>query len=165
MADASLKWTRFLFVFLDSLFCILTIPLILFLSKALDFFRTGFDRQEAEKEGKIIPRAGVDPQYDESLKLIQEIEADAESYIQEQRKYFGSRVTYVGSDKKRFQLEVPEASAKKADHRYEIQGQRKGFKRYYTAEGREFIRRMMAAEEQRDNALKVIGFFLCLGSV
>ena len=159
MADASLKWTRFLLFFLEFLFCILTIPLIsFFLLKALDFFRTGFDRQEAEKEGKIIPRAGVDSQYDESQKLIQEIEADAESYIQEQRKYFGSRVTYVGSDKKRFQLEVTEASAKKADHRYEIQGQRKGFKRYYTAEGREFIRRMMAAEEQRDNALKVIEF-------
>jgi hypothetical protein len=43
-------------------------------------------------------------------------------------------VTYCGSDRKRFQLEVPDSFAKKAGKDYELQGQRKGFKKYWTAE-------------------------------
>jgi hypothetical protein len=43
-------------------------------------------------------------------------------------------VTYCGSDKKRFQLEIPDSFTKKAGKDYELQGQRKGFKRYWTSE-------------------------------
>jgi hypothetical protein len=42
-------------------------------------------------------------------------------------------VTYCGSDKKRFQLEVPDNFANKAGKDYELQGQRKGFKKYWTS--------------------------------
>ena len=39
----------------------------------------------------------------------------------------------MGTDKKRFQLEVTEAASNKAGGKeYQLQGQRKGFKRYYT---------------------------------
>lgn len=43
------------------------------------------------------------------------------------------KVQYIGSDKKRYQLEVPESASKKAGNGYEIQNQRKGFKRFTTA--------------------------------
>ena len=43
-------------------------------------------------------------------------------------------MTYCGSDRKRFQLEVPDACTKKAGKEYELQGQRKGFKKYWTSE-------------------------------
>lgn len=43
-------------------------------------------------------------------------------------------MTYCGSDKKRFQLEVPDSFTKKAGKDYELQGQRKGFKKYWTSE-------------------------------
>jgi DNA mismatch repair protein MSH6 len=43
-------------------------------------------------------------------------------------------VTYCGSDKKRFQLEVPDNFANKAGKNYELQGQRKGYKKYWTSE-------------------------------
>lgn len=42
------------------------------------------------------------------------------------------KVQYVGTDKKRYQLEVPESAAKRAGDGYEIQNQRKGFKRFTT---------------------------------
>lgn len=42
------------------------------------------------------------------------------------------KVQYVGTDKKRYQLEVPETAAKRAGDGYEIQNQRKGFKRFTT---------------------------------
>ena len=95
-------------------------------------------------------------QYDQALETIEEIQAEANQYLAEQKRYFDSKVSYVGSDKKRFQLEVADAASRRADHRYELQGQRKGFKRYYTKESRALIQRMMAAEELRNAALKDI---------
>ena len=52
--------------------------------------------------------------------------------------------------------EVSDSASSRADHRYELQGQRKGFKRYYTKESRALIQRLMAAEDHRDTALKDI---------
>ena len=60
--------------------------------KALEFFRTAFDRAEAEKEGKIVPRPGVDDQYDDALDAIRRIEADADAYLAKQRQFFGVKV-------------------------------------------------------------------------
>ena len=51
---------------------------------------------------------------------------------------------------------MSDSASTRADHRYELQGQRKGFKRYYTKESRAFIQRLMAAEDHRDTALKDI---------
>lgn len=62
------------------------------------------------------------------------------------------QVSYVGSGRTRFQLEVPDH--KKVPESFEFQGARKGFRRYYTPEGREFVARMIAAEESRDAALR-----------
>lgn len=103
----------------------------------------------------MIPRPGVDPEYDDALKRISSIQAEAEQYLMEQKTHFGCKVVYVGTEKKRFQLEVAESAAKKAGAKYELQGQRKGFKRYWTDECRDLVHRLIAAEELRDTALKV----------
>lgn len=42
------------------------------------------------------------------------------------------KVNYFGSDKKRYQLEVPDAASRKAGDGYVLQNQRKGFKRFTT---------------------------------
>ena len=130
-----------------------TFPLM---DNELEFFRNAFDWQLATKEGKMIPRPGVDREYDEALDTIRKVQADAEQYLVKQKTSFGVKVVYFGTDKKRYQLEVSDSAAKKVDNRYELQGQRKGFKRYYTKETRELLRQMMEAEQQRDNALKDI---------
>lgn len=44
------------------------------------------------------------------------------------------KVHYFGSDKKRYQLEVPDAASKRAGDGYELQSQKKGYKRYVTDE-------------------------------
>lgn len=64
---------------------------------------------------------------------------------------------YVGNDKKRFEIEVPENSAKRADSRYLLEGQRKGAKpvrRFSTEETRQFLKDLIQAEEQRNTVLK-----------
>lgn len=61
-------------------------------------------------------------------------------------------MSYVGSGKNRYMLEVPEN--KKVPSGFEFQGGRKGFKRYYAKEIRELLSRLIAAEENRDSALR-----------
>lgn len=74
-----------------------------------------------------------------------------------QEKFFGCRLKYVGSDRKRYEIEVPESNAKRADQRYSLEGQRKGAKpvrRFSTEETRQYLKEMLQAEEQRNNVLK-----------
>lgn len=113
-----------------------------------------FDHEEAKKEGCIIPKHGVDPEYDAVFMEIADIEREAKAYLQSQLRHFGVRVTFHGTDKKRYQIEIPDSQVKKIGPGYELQSQRKGFKRYYTAEGKEFLSRSMNAEDNRDKVLK-----------
>ncbi|XP_049885567.1 probable DNA mismatch repair protein Msh6 isoform X2 [Pectinophora gossypiella] len=122
--------------------------------ETLKFFKDGFDQTEAEKAGVILPGEGMDPEYDDTLRTIKEIDDELKEYLAEQEKYFRCRLAYVGSDKKRYQIEVPVSAASKAGADYQLEGTRKGYKKFSTAETREFLARMIAAEEQKRVVLK-----------
>ncbi|XP_072933319.1 probable DNA mismatch repair protein Msh6 [Epargyreus clarus] len=120
----------------------------------LKFFKEAFNQTEAEKEGRILPGVGVDQEYDSTLEEIKSIEDDLKEYLAEQEKYFRCRLTYVGSDKKRYQIEVPQNAAAKAGSEYQFESARKGFKRFSTSETKNFLALMIAAEEKKTNVLK-----------
>lgn len=61
---------------------------------------------------------------------------DLDKYLEKQKQHFDANITFFGTDKKRYQIEVPESRVKKVGPGYELQSQRKGFKRYYTAEAK-----------------------------
>ncbi|KAF9416391.1 hypothetical protein HW555_006238 [Spodoptera exigua] len=122
--------------------------------ETLKFFKEAFNQEQAEKEGRILPGEGVDQEYDNTLQLIQEIEGELKEYLSKQEKYFKCRLSYVGTDKKRYQIEVPQNAAAKAGPDYNLEGARKGFKRFSTSETKDFLARMIAAEEQKTNVLK-----------
>lgn len=99
----------------------------------------------------------MDTEYDSTCAKIADIEAELAAYLITQEKYFGCRVSYVGNDKKRFELEVPEQNSKRADERYSLEGQRKGSKpvrRFSTTETRQFLKSMLKAEDERNTVLK-----------
>lgn len=98
--------------------------------------QTAFDHEEAKKQGCIVPKKGVDEEYDSVLSQLDEIKRDSDAYLEKQRKHFGVKVTFFGQDRKRYQLEVPDSQVKKVGPGFELQSQRKGFKRYYTAEAK-----------------------------
>lgn len=120
----------------------------------LKFFKEAFNQAQAEKEGRILPGEGVDQEYDSTLQLIKEIEEELKDYLAEQEKYFKCRLSYVGTDKKRYQIEVPQGAASKAGADYNLEGARKGYKRFSTCETKDLLARMIAAEEQKSNVLK-----------
>jgi DNA mismatch repair protein MSH6 len=51
------------------------------MDKELEFFRVAFDHQQAAKEGTMIPRLGVDKQYDQALERIASVQAEAKKYL------------------------------------------------------------------------------------
>ncbi|XP_043250330.1 probable DNA mismatch repair protein Msh6 [Colletes gigas] len=124
------------------------------LRETLDYFKSAFDHEEAKKEGCIVPKEGVDSEYDSVLMELAEVKKDAEQYLVKQRQHFGVKVTYHGSDKKRYQIEIPDSQVKKVGSGFELQSQRKGFRRYYTAEAKELLSRQINAEEHRNKVLK-----------
>ncbi|KAF7991283.1 hypothetical protein HCN44_002845 [Aphidius gifuensis] len=124
------------------------------IQETLEHFKTAFDHEAAKKIGSIVPQKGVDAEFDKSIREFDIIKQESEDYLKKQMKHFDGKVTFVGSDKKRYQLEVPESKCHKATSKHELQGQRKGFKRYYTDETKEFLSRQIKAEEYRNNILK-----------
>ncbi|XP_003699487.2 DNA mismatch repair protein Msh6 [Megachile rotundata] len=124
------------------------------LRETLDYFKTAFDHEEAKKVGCIVPKKGVDAEYDSVLMELSDVKKDAEQYLEKQKQHFGVKVTFFGSDKKRYQIEIPDSQVKKVGSGYELTSQRKGYKRYYTAEAKELLSRQIAAEEHKDKVLK-----------
>lgn len=106
------------------------------------------------KEGSIAPGEGVDEEYDSIQQQISEINKKLEAHLEQQEKHFGCRLKYVGKDKNRFEIEVPEGAARRAKETHSLEGQRKGFKRYSTDETRQYLKEIQAAEDQRNNVLK-----------
>uniref|UniRef100_W8C538 DNA mismatch repair protein n=2 Tax=Ceratitis capitata TaxID=7213 RepID=W8C538_CERCA len=126
------------------------------MSKQLDFFKNAFDHEAGAKTGVIAPEQGVDADYDEALENIKRVNYTFKEYLIEQEKFFGCRIT-PGGDKNRFQLEVPESSARKAGKAYQLEGQRKGNKpirRFSTNETRALVKQLQHAETERDVILK-----------
>lgn len=109
------------------------------------------------KEGVIAPGKGIDNEYDSIRKRIAEINEELNEYLKIQEKKFGCRLQYVGKDKNRFELEVPEKVAKKAGGEYQLEGQRKGknaASRFTTEESRRLRKELMQAEDELNGVLK-----------
>ncbi|KAI4468294.1 dna mismatch repair protein muts family member [Holotrichia oblita] len=126
----------------DGLFCDLSEPLEYFKTLAcLDvysiqitltshvykiiLYMQTIDQKEAETHGKIIPQFGIDADYDKAEEAIQEINVELNNYLKEQCEYFGCQVNYFGSDKKRFQLEIPTNKSHKVNSEYIFEGTKK----------------------------------------
>lgn len=119
--------------------------------------QNGFDYDAALTSGVIAPGNGVDKEYDACQDELKEIQDELEDYLKKQEKRFGCRIVYFGNEKKRFQLEIPESNAKRADSSYILEGQKKGskpVKRFHTEETKDFLKRTMLAEDKRDTVLK-----------
>lgn len=126
------------------------------MSEDLKFFEGAFDHEKARTEGVIIPEQGVDEQYDKYITAKVELETETKQYLEEQKRFFKEKVTYVGSGKKAYQLEVPEHACKRANDEYQLVSQRKGFKRYVTEETQSFLAKASNLEDLRKEAINGI---------
>ena len=99
------------------------------MTEPLKFFKEAYDPKVAESTGKILPKKGVDKDYDQAKKDRKELEQDLEDYLTEQKRFFGSDVKYFGTGNNMYQLEVrDEVANKKVNSKYTLSSQKKGFK-------------------------------------
>ena len=125
------------------------------MDKLLRYFRTIFDEKEAKRDGYIKPRPGVDPDYDQAKYDIKETEINLENYLKEMKiKTKISDLKYWGSNKDRFQIEVPIASCNKVPSEWTTKSQKKTHRRYWTPTIEIFLANMIEAEDREKEAQK-----------
>lgn len=78
-----------------------------------------------------MPKQGVDDAYDDALDAIKRVEKESRRYLEEIGTQYKCKAVWFGSDKRRFQLEVPDRVS--VPREFELSSQRKGFKRYVNA--------------------------------
>ncbi|EDV19356.1 uncharacterized protein TRIADDRAFT_33687, partial [Trichoplax adhaerens] len=122
----------------------------------IQFFQKAFDHEQAKKDGKIIPKPGADPEYDDAIQSIAEIKQELEHYLDSQKKRLNCRnIRYWGQGRNRYQIEVPESVLSRyTPNDYELRSRKKGFKRFWTGDILNLIESLTNAEERRDAALK-----------
>ncbi|XP_048728354.2 DNA mismatch repair protein Msh6-like isoform X2 [Ostrea edulis] len=125
------------------------------LKEELQFFDNAFDHSKAKKDGVILPNKGVSPEYDSAKVDLKAAERGLEEYLDRQRQRLGCRtLTYWGSGKNRYQIEVPESILKRVPDEYNLMSSKKGTKRYRTKEIEDQLVDLTEAEERKDAALK-----------
>ncbi|XP_064596885.1 DNA mismatch repair protein Msh6-like [Liolophura sinensis] len=125
------------------------------IQEELAAFDEAFDHNKAKKDGVIIPTSGVDEEYDSAKSKIKATEKELDAYLSQQRQRLGCQsVTYWGSAKNRYQMEIPENVAKKVPDEYELTSSKKGWKRYRTKWIEELLAELSDAEDKKDAALK-----------
>lgn len=113
--------------------------------------------EEAIKEGKIIPQRGIIEEFDEVEDKIDEIKNEMDDYLREQSKFFGCKLSYGNSFKKKYLLEVPASRSHKANVDYQTEGARgkgdKAIKQFSTDRTRELAAYMARAENEKGKVI------------
>ncbi|KAK2970286.1 hypothetical protein RJ640_021748, partial [Escallonia rubra] len=123
----------------------------------LKHFKDGFDWVEANSSGRIIPREGVDMEYDSACKNLKEFESSLAKHLKEQRKLLGdASINYVTVGKDAYLLEVPESLCPSIPQDYELRSSKKGFFRYWTPVIKKLLGGLSQAESEKELKLKSI---------
>ena len=70
----------------------------------LAFFNQAFDKEAALKLGKILPKRGVDKEFDNATDMKHQLENDVNMYLRTQKRFFSSEVKYFGNGNNAFQV-------------------------------------------------------------
>jgi DNA mismatch repair protein MSH6 len=130
------------------------------LAGALEPWKTAFDRTMAKTEGTLVPAPGVEEDYDESQKVIDECLADLETLLKKVRKDLGnSAIIYRDNGKEIYQLEVPKKT--KVPNTWDQMSATAKVTRYYSPELRKLVRALQEATETHNQITKEVAGRFC----
>jgi DNA mismatch repair protein MSH6 len=119
----------------------------------LSFFRDMFDEKQAKRDGFIRPRPGKDEDYDQAKADVSELEKCFVEYLKEQKRESGiSDLTYFGTNKDRYQLEVSIKKTSQIPEDWTSKSQKKTHRRYWTPYIEETLERLMESENKLKEA-------------
>lgn len=131
------------------------------MSEHIEMIKKSFNIEDAKKSGFMVPERNVDDEYEAILNSISELESEIKLYLKQQEKIIGCKLVYFGTDRKRYQIEVPESHCKKVPTGYHLEGSKGKGKnashRYTTEETQEFLARMTELEDQKKHILADFG--------
>ena len=109
------------------------------LHTALSDIKNAADWNTAEATGRVVPAPGVDKNYDEAEKALNNAENDLDNYLSSIRKELkaGTSVRFVSLNKESHVIEAPEGVS--VPHSWEAMQGKKGIKRYTNSKLRGLI--------------------------
>ena len=114
----------------------------------------------AKTEGTLVPAPGVEEDYDESQKVIDECLADLETLLKKVRKDLGnSAIVYRDNGKEIYQLEVPKKT--KVPNTWDQMSATAKVTRYYSPELRKLVRALQEATETHSQITKEVAGRFC----
>ncbi|PYH36319.1 mismatch repair ATPase MSH6 [Aspergillus neoniger CBS 115656] len=126
------------------------------LNDLLEYWKTAFDRSKARENGILVPKPGVEEDFDSSQENIEQIHRDLESLLKRVRKELGSSaIIYKDNGKEIYQLEVP-IKVKNIPKNWDQMSATKQVKRYYFPELRKLIRQLQEAQETHGQIVKEV---------
>ncbi|KAM7540693.1 hypothetical protein Aperf_G00000029658 [Anoplocephala perfoliata] len=121
-------------------------------SEQLALFDEAFDHEKAKRDGCIVVEPGFDPEFDQACENLKRAEQDMEDFLEEQSRIIGCQLSYMGTGKNRFQVEVPESYMSRVPHAWEATSQRKGYRRFRPPSINELLSQLVAAEDAKQES-------------
>lgn len=123
------------------------------LAPRLAALRQAADWETAEKEGRVVPAAGVDAACDEAAQAVEEAEGALESFLQETQRGVCRHARFVSVGSQSHLVEVPDSDTGRVPKDWELAGTRKGFRRYTCPDLADLVKALDAARRAREAAL------------
>jgi len=119
------------------------------MQELLKYYRSIFDEKQAKRDGNIKPLPGVDPEYDAAKSDIAAIETALQEYLREMKRTTNiNELVYWGSNKDRYQIEVPISKTGRLPADWMTKSQKKTHRRFHTPVIQKLFEKLQDAESR-----------------
>ncbi|KAL4922500.1 muts domain V-domain-containing protein [Aspergillus aurantiobrunneus] len=126
------------------------------LTELLEYWKTAFDHAQAKDHGILVPKPGVEEDFDNSQENIKQLHQDLDDLLKRVRRELGSTaICYRDNGKEIYQMEVP-IKVKNIPKNWDQMSATKQVKRYYFPELRTSIRKLQEAQETHSQIVKEV---------
>ncbi|CBF85409.1 hypothetical protein AN1708.2 [Aspergillus nidulans FGSC A4] len=126
------------------------------LTELLEYWKTAFDHNQAKESGILVPKPGVEEDFDSSQETIRQLHQDLDDLLKRTRRELGSTaICYRDNGKEIYQMEVP-IKVKNIPRNWDQMSATKQVKRYYFPELRTTIRKLQEAQETHSQIVKEV---------
>ncbi|OJI98154.1 hypothetical protein ASPVEDRAFT_37593 [Aspergillus versicolor CBS 583.65] len=126
------------------------------LTELLEYWKTAFDHSQAKENGILVPKPGVEEDFDNSQENIKQLHQDLDNLLKRVRRELGSTaICYRDNGKEIYQMEVP-IKVKNIPKNWDQMSATKQVKRYYFPELRTAIRKLQETQETHSQIVKEV---------